>query len=194
MCICIYWSMTIEDLYTLSVNYCFWIMFFFHVFKVFWLFLSLSETLYKIHHHHHHHHHQDHPDVHWCVQLWMWVMWLSPGTKETVYCPASVCLISASVSLYLWRWNIRIKTPTAVCWTIPSETRLNIWTSLNSVTHVQVRQSWYMWFCTHSLTLMTVSLFLSFSSSSLSLSDSVDLCWISVDCSCSRDLLHLQET
>ncbi len=28
----------------------------------------------------------------------------------------------------------------------------------------------------------------------LSLSDSADLCWISVDCSYSRDLLHLQET
>ncbi len=74
----------------------------------------------------------------------MWVMWLSPGTKETVYCPASVCLISASVSLYLWRWNIRIKTPTAVCSTIPSATRLNIWTSANSVTHVQVQQCWYV--------------------------------------------------
>ncbi len=51
-----------------------------------------------------------------------------------------MCLISASVSLYLWRWNIRIKTPTAVCSTIPSETRPHIWTSLNSVTHVQVQQ------------------------------------------------------
>ncbi len=51
-----------------------------------------------------------------------------------------MCLISASVSLYLWRWNIRIKTPTAVCSTIPSATRLNIWTSVKSVTHVQVQQ------------------------------------------------------
>ncbi|KAL1252075.1 hypothetical protein QQF64_019871, partial [Cirrhinus molitorella] len=46
-------------------------------------------------------------------------------------------MISAPVFLYLWRWNIRIKTPTAVCSTIPSATRLNIWTSANSVTHVQ---------------------------------------------------------
>ncbi len=51
-----------------------------------------------------------------------------------------MCLISASVSLYLWRWNIRITTPTAVCSTIPSATRRDIWTSLNSVTHVQVQQ------------------------------------------------------
>ncbi len=51
-----------------------------------------------------------------------------------------MCLISASVSLYLWRWNIRITTPTAVCSTIPSATRPHIWTSLNSVTHVQVQQ------------------------------------------------------
>ncbi|XP_056109211.1 SLAM family member 5-like [Rhinichthys klamathensis goyatoka] len=33
----------------------------------------------------------------------------------------------------------------------------------------------------------------SFSSSSLSVSDSVDLCWISDDCCYSRDLLHLQD-
>ncbi len=60
-----------------------------------------------------------------------------------------MCLISASVSLYLWRWNIRITTPTAVCSTIPSATRPHIWTSatrphiwtsLNSVTRVQVQQ------------------------------------------------------
>ncbi len=51
-----------------------------------------------------------------------------------------MCLISASVSLYLWRWNIRITTPTAVCSTIPSATRPHIWTSLNSVIHVQVQQ------------------------------------------------------
>ncbi len=52
-----------------------------------------------------------------------------------------MCLISASVSLYLWRWNIRIKTPTAVCSTIPSATRPDITsTSLNSVNHVQVQQ------------------------------------------------------
>ncbi len=52
-----------------------------------------------------------------------------------------MCLISASVSLYLWRWNIRITTPTAVCSTIPSATRRHITsTSLNSVTHVQVQQ------------------------------------------------------
>ncbi len=45
--------------------------------------------------------------------------------------------------------------------------------------------------CAHSLTLMTVS----FRSSSISLSDSAGFCcrWISVDCSCSQDLLHLQE-
>jgi len=67
------------------------------------------------------------------------VMWLSPGIKDPVYCPTSVCLISTWVSLCLWMWNMRIKTPTSVCWTIPSATRLNISTSLNSVTHVQVR-------------------------------------------------------
>ncbi len=108
-------------------------------------FLSSPETLQTVHHHHHHHLNvHPCPDVHCCVQCWMWVMWLSPGTKETVYCPASVCLISASVSLYLWRWNIRITTPTAVCSTIPSATRLNITsTSLNSVTRVQVSQRWY---------------------------------------------------
>ncbi len=94
-------------------------------------FLSSAETPHNVLHHH---------LVHWCVQWWMWVMWLSPGTKETVYCPASVCLISASVSLYLWRWNIWIKTPTAVCSTIPSATRQDIWTSVNSVTHVQVQK------------------------------------------------------
>ncbi len=45
--------------------------------------------------------------------------------------------------------------------------------------------------CAHSLTLMTVS----FRCSSISLSDSAGFCcrWISVDCSCGRDLLHLQE-
>uniref|UniRef100_A0A8C2BUS9 Ig-like domain-containing protein n=1 Tax=Cyprinus carpio TaxID=7962 RepID=A0A8C2BUS9_CYPCA len=48
----------------------------------------------------------------------------------------------------------------------------------------------------HSLTLITVSLLFYFSSFSFS-DSSVDLCfccWIFVDCSCSRDLLHLQET
>ncbi len=107
---------------------------YFSVSQLIFPFLSLLVTVLKILHH------QDlqRPDVCCCVQWWMWVMWLSPGTKETVYCPASVCLISASVSLYLWRWNIRIKTPTAVCSTIPSATRPHIWTSLNSVTHVQV--------------------------------------------------------
>ncbi len=74
--------------------------------KLVCLFLSLAETLHNVLHPHHHHSRI----VHCCVQWWMWVMWLSPGTKETVYCPASVCLISASVSLYLWRWNIRITT------------------------------------------------------------------------------------
>ncbi len=106
------------------------------VFQLVCLFLSLAETLHNVLHHHH-----QSRIVHCCVQWWMWVMWLSPGTKETVYCPASVCLISASVSLYLWRWNIRIKTPTAVCSTIPSATRPHIWTSLNSVTHVQVQRA-----------------------------------------------------
>ncbi len=46
------------------------------------------------------------------------------------------------------------------------------------------------------LKFMTVSLLLSFSSSSLCISDSTDFCcccWISVDCSCICDLLHLQE-
>ncbi len=105
------------------------------VFQLVCLFLSSPETLHSVLHHLKH---QQTRIVHYCVQCWMWVMWLSPGTKETVYCPASVCLISASVSLYLWRWNIRIKTPTAVCSTIPSATRPHIWTSLNSVTHVQV--------------------------------------------------------
>ncbi len=46
-------------------------------------------------------------------------------------------------------------------------------------------------YCAHSLTLMTVS----FTSSSISLSDSAGFCcrWISVDYSCGQDLLHLQE-
>ncbi len=46
-------------------------------------------------------------------------------------------------------------------------------------------------YCAHSLTLMT----LNFTSSRFSLSDSAGFCcrWISVDCSCGRDLLHLQE-
>ncbi len=44
-------------------------------------------------------------------------------------------------------------------------------------------------YCAHSLTLMTVS----FRCSSISLSDSAGFCRISVDCSCGRDLLHLQE-
>jgi len=54
------------------------------------------------------------------------------------------CVWSQHQSLSTSEGNIRIKTPTAVCWTIPSATRLNIWTSLNSVTHVQVRQCWYV--------------------------------------------------
>ncbi|XP_056614422.1 uncharacterized protein LOC130429723 [Triplophysa dalaica] len=33
-------------------------------------------------------------------------MRVSPGTKERVYCPAPVCLISTSDSLYLSMWNI----------------------------------------------------------------------------------------
>ncbi len=44
-------------------------------------------------------------------------------------------------------------------------------------------------YCAHSLTLMTVS----FRCSRFSLSDSAGFCWISVDYSCGRDLLHLQE-
>ncbi len=49
-----------------------------------------------------------------------------------------------------------------------------------------------------SLRLMSVCTFLSCRSSRLCISDSVDFCccccwWFSVDCSCSRDLLHLQE-
>ncbi len=48
-----------------------------------------------------------------------------------------------------------------------------------------------------SLRLMSVCIFLFFRSSGLCISDSVDFCcccwWFSVDCSCSRDLLHLQE-
>ncbi len=52
--------------------------------------------------------------------------------------------------------------------------------------------------CSHSLTLMSLYIIktLSFGSSRrLSFSDSVDFCcWISVDCSCSRDVLHLLET
>ncbi len=116
-------------------------------FKLVCLFLSSAVTLHTVHHHHHHHHHQSRI-VHCCVQWWMWVMWLSPGTKETVYCPASVCLISAAASLYIWRWNIRIKTTTAVCSTIPSATRPDTWTSVNYVTHVQVQQRSYGYFFT----------------------------------------------
>ncbi len=67
----------------------------------------------------------------------MWEMWLSSGTKGTVYCPASVCLISASVSLYLWKSSVWM-IPTAVSWRIHSPTGLNISTSLKSVWHVQV--------------------------------------------------------
>ncbi len=52
--------------------------------------------------------------------------------------------------------------------------------------------------CSHSLTLMSLYIIktLSFGSSRrLSFSDSVGFCcWISVDCSCSRDVLHLLET
>ncbi|KAL1251645.1 hypothetical protein QQF64_019441 [Cirrhinus molitorella] len=48
----------------------------------------------------------------------------------------SVSNLSISLSL-LWRLNIRIKTPTAVCSTILSATRLNMWTSVHSVSHVQ---------------------------------------------------------
>ncbi|KAL1251984.1 hypothetical protein QQF64_019780, partial [Cirrhinus molitorella] len=48
----------------------------------------------------------------------------------------SVSDLSFSVSLPL-EVGMRIKTATAVCSTIPSATRLNIWTSANSVTHVQ---------------------------------------------------------
>ncbi len=44
-------------------------------------------------------------------------------------------------------------------------------------------------YCALLLTLMTVS----FRCSRFSLSDSAGFCWISVDCSCGRDLLHLQE-
>ncbi len=107
------------------------------VFQLICLFLSSLVICHNVLYHHH-----QCQNLHCCAQRWMWVMWLSPGSKETVYCPASVCLISASVSLYLWRWNIRIKTPTAVCSTIPSETRPDIWTSVNSVRHMQVGQRW----------------------------------------------------
>uniref|UniRef100_A0A8C1RCU1 Ig-like domain-containing protein n=1 Tax=Cyprinus carpio TaxID=7962 RepID=A0A8C1RCU1_CYPCA len=50
--------------------------------------------------------------------------------------------------------------------------------------------------CVFMFTFTYINVYLfSFSTSNLSVSDSVDLCcWISVDCSCSRDLLHLQET
>ncbi|XDV24095.1 hypothetical protein PO909_028361, partial [Leuciscus waleckii] len=65
---------------------------------------------------------------------------------------------------------------------------------INTLCHTCAGTTALMIYHTHSLTLMTVSLFLSFSSSSLSVSDSVDLCWISDDCCCSRDLLHLQAT
>ncbi len=49
----------------------------------------------------------------------------------------------------------------------------------------------------YTFTYIIVFPLLSFSSSRLCISYSVDFCsccWISVDCSCSRDLLHLQET
>ncbi len=110
-------------------------------------FLSSPETLQHVLHQFHSR------IVHCCVQWWMWVMWLSPGTKETVYSPPLEHLISASVSLYLWRWNIRIKTPTAVCSTIPSATRPHIWTSLNSVTRVQVHKLWWQKCSKHTQTL-----------------------------------------
>ncbi|XP_042605776.1 uncharacterized protein LOC122141746 [Cyprinus carpio] len=58
--------------------------------------------------------------------------------RKQFYCPASVFLISAAASLYIWRWNIRIKTATAVSSTITSATRLNIWTLVNSVRYTQV--------------------------------------------------------
>ncbi len=84
-------------------------------------FLSSTETV--LHHHHHHHH-----IVHCCVLWWMWVMWLSPGTKETVYCPASVCLISASVSLYLLAVKYQDKQHLQLCaQQSHSVTRPHIW-------------------------------------------------------------------
>ncbi len=49
----------------------------------------------------------------------------------------------------------------------------------------------------YTFTYINVFPLLSFSSSRLCISYSVDLCsccWISVDCSCSRNVLHLQET
>ncbi|KAL0199146.1 hypothetical protein M9458_007686, partial [Cirrhinus mrigala] len=72
-----------------------------------------------------HHHLKDRqaPDVCCCVQ---WRML----HKKLVYSLPSTSLSSTPPSLYIWRWNMRTTTPTAVCSTIPSVTRLNISTSL----------------------------------------------------------------
>lgn len=97
-------------------------------------FLTLPEIITNVLHH-------QWPNVGWCVQCRMWVTCFSPGTKETVYTPTSVCLISAAESFFIWRWNNhRIKTHTDVCSTILQANRLNISTSHKPVRDVKVRQ------------------------------------------------------
>lgn len=83
-----------------------------------------------------HHQHQS-LSVCWTVLCWTWVMRVSPGTKETVYSPASVSLISTTASICTWSvWII----PTAALWLIHSPTKLHTSTTRNTVRDVQVSQ------------------------------------------------------
>lgn len=103
----------------------------FHVSQLLCPFLTSPATLHRLLHHLKRHRA---PDVCCCVQWWMWHRWLSPGTEDPGYSPPSASLSSTPPSLYIWRWNMRITTPTAVCSAIPSATRLDISTFLSSVT------------------------------------------------------------
>lgn len=62
----------------------------------------------------------------------------SARIMEAVSSPSSKSLILTLTPLYVWRWNIRIKTPMIVCSAISSATGPNISTSVNSVSHVHV--------------------------------------------------------